>query len=143
MKIVDLNANDIDKILKLYSLYFDDGWNKNMLTGAFNFNRFFAIGLQEEDLVGVITYSLSDVDADIEGLVISKEYRNKGLALFLLSELEKRLKEKNVQKVFLEVRESNISAKNLYIKNGYQQINLRKKYYNDGENAIVMAKELI
>ena len=143
MKIVDLNANDIDKILKLYSLYFDDGWNKNMLTGAFNSNRFFAIGLQEEDLVGVITYSLSDVDADIEGLVISKEYRNKGLALFLLSELEKRLKGENVQKVFLEVRESNIPAKNLYIKNGYQQINLRKSYYNDGENAIVMAKELI
>lgn len=143
MKIVDLNANDIDKILELYSLYFDDGWNKNMLTGAFNSNRFFAIGLQEEDLVGVITYSLSDVDADIEGLVISKEYRNKGLALFLLSELEKRLKGENVQKVFLEVRESNIPAKNLYIKNGYQQINLRKSYYNDGENAIVMAKELI
>ena len=41
----------------------------------------------------------------------------------------------------LEVRESNIKAQNLYLKSGYTKSGIRKGYYSDGENAIVMLYE--
>ena len=60
----------------------------------------------------------------------------------LIQGLEKALLEKNIEKIFLEVRLSNLPAQNLYIKNGFNRINVRKSYYSDGEDAVVMAKEL-
>ena len=47
-----------------------------------------------------------------------------------------------IEKIFLEVRASNTPARNLYIQNGYNEISIRKKYYSDNEDAIVMAKEI-
>ena len=51
------------------------------------------------------------------------------------------LKNQDLNKVLLEVRESNLPAKNLYIKHGFEQISIRKKYYSDGENAVILIKE--
>ena len=143
MKIVDLFASDIEKILLLYQDNFADGWNKAMLESAFSSNRFLAIGIEEEQsLIGVITCSFNDFDADIEGVTIDKEFRRNGFAKALLGLLEVKLKEKNIEKVFLEVRESNTPARQLYSGAGYSEINVRKKYYSDGEDAVIMAKEL-
>lgn len=142
MNIVELSISDIDKILELYSKNFSDGWSKKMLESAFNTNRFIALGIGQEKLIGIITCSLTEFDADIESIVIDKEFRKQGLAKLILEKLEERLKSKKIEKIFLEVREGNIPAKNFYIKNGFSKINLRKSYYDDGENAVIMAKEI-
>ncbi len=143
MKIVDLLSSDIDKILALYENNFADGWNKNMLEGAFNSGRFISIGIEEDEkLIGLISCSTTEFDADIEGITIDKDFRRNGFAKALLGLLEVKLKEKNIEKVFLEVRLSNTPAKNLYLGAGYKEISIRKKYYSDGEDAVIMAKEL-
>ena len=143
MKIVDLFKHDVDKIVELYEKNFADGWNKNMLESAFNSGRFICIGIEEENkLIGLISCSITEFDADIEGVTIDKDFRRNGFAKALLGILEVKLKEKNIEKVFLEVRESNAPAKNLYLGAGYKEINVRKKYYSDGEDAVIMAKEL-
>ena len=60
-----------------------------------------------------------------------------------MDKAESKLVSLGVNKVFLEVRSSNISAIALYEKKGYTKISVRKKYYADGEDALVMVKELI
>ena len=45
--------------------------------------------------------------------------------------------------IFLEVRESNIAAIQLYKRYHFEQVGVRKSYYQDGENAIVMKKSLV
>ncbi len=143
MKIVDLFATDIDRIVDLYKDNFDDGWNKNMLESAFNSSRFICLGIEEDEkLIGLVSCSLTDYDADIEGITIDKEYRKNGFAKALLGLLEIKLVDKKIEKIFLEVRNSNTPAKNLYLGAGFKEINVRKKYYSDGEDAVVMAKEL-
>lgn len=143
MKIVDLLSSDVDKIVELYEKNFADGWNKNMLESAFDSGRFICIGIEEENkLIGLISCSTTDFDADIEGITIDKDFRRNGFAKALLGILEVKLKEKNIEKVFLEVREGNTPAKNLYLGADYKEINVRKKYYSDGEDAVIMAKEL-
>ncbi len=143
MKIVDLLSGDIDKIVALNQKNFADGWNKSMLESAFSTGRFICIGIEEDEkLIGLISCSATDYDADIESITIAEEYRRNGFAKALLGLLEVKLKEKNIEKVFLEVRESNTPAKNLYLGAGYNEIHKRKKYYSDGEDAVIMAKEL-
>lgn len=58
----------------------------------------------------------------IEELYLKKEFRKKGLGKVLLSETEEKIKEKT-KRIRLEVTENNLSAINLYRKNGYTDLN--------------------
>ena len=43
--------------------------------------------------------------------------------------------------VFLEVKRTNFPAINLYLGFGFEEIDIRKKYYIDGEDALVMFRK--
>ncbi len=144
MNLVWLKSDDAEKIAELYGSDFADGWSGKMLCDAFLTGRFLALGIEiEQKLVGVITSSTTLFDADIESVYVKKEFRKQGLASTLIKGLEKALLEKNIEKIFLEVRLKNLPAQNLYIKHHFNKISERKNYYHDGEDAVIMAKELI
>ena len=143
MKLTCLLEKDAQKIVDLYKDNFSDGWNLEMILSAYKNQRFICIGAFEgNELIGVITCDFNEFDADIEGVVVKKEYRNKGVGGLLISELEQKLIEQEKEKIFLEVRKGNFIAKKLYEKMGFKIISERKGYYSDGEDAVVMAKEL-
>ena len=143
MKLTCLLEKDAELIVDFYKDNFSDGWNIEMILSAYKNQRFIALGAFDKDeLIGVITCDFNEFDADIEGVVVKKEYRNRGIGALLISELEKKLKKAHKEKIFLEVRKSNLPAKKLYEKMGFNVISQRKGYYSDNEDAIVMAKEL-
>jgi len=77
------------------------------------------------------------------GMGVKKRYRGMGLGKLLLSEAEKWAKEKEVQKVKLEVFSSNDRALGLYQKFGYRiEASLKNEYIIDGKfvDAIWMSK---
>ena len=144
MILSTLNKSDVDSIVALYQGNFPDGWNKNMLESAFDGGRFIAIGAFDGDkLIGAITCSVSFEDADIEGVVTDVAYRRKGVASALIKKAQELLLSKGVNRLLLEVRESNFSAIGAYEKAGFTRLSIRKGYYCDGENAVVMVKERI
>ncbi|MBO5927696.1 MAG: ribosomal protein S18-alanine N-acetyltransferase [Clostridia bacterium] len=141
--IVELFSHNVDSILEIYASDFKDGWNRGQLLSAFSSGRFVSFAVKKNDkIVSVITCSVSFEEADLEGIVTLKEHKNKGYAKALIEHLIAFLKEKKVEKLFLEVREGNLSAINLYKKVGFNQISIRKKYYQNGENALIMVKEI-
>ena len=142
MVIESLYKNSISEILALYNGNFSDGWTESMLDSGFDGGRLFAFGAyMDKKLVGVITISLSLDDADIEGVVVDKEFRCKGIAKALIERAHDFILSKGIKKVLLEVRQSNAPAISLYKSVGYTQISTRKGYYQDGENALILIKE--
>ena len=140
--IKELSSSNVKDILSL-DFEFSDSWTESEFVSGFNNGRFFVLGcVINDEIVGYIAYSLGFDTADVEGIAVKTRFRRNGIAKSLYKEAEARLISKNIEKVFLEVRESNFSAKNLYENLGFSQISLRKKYYSDGENAVVMCKEL-
>ena len=114
-----------------------------MLESGFDGGRLNALGaFFQTQLVGVVTFSLSIDDADIEGVVVDKQFRKQGIGEKLMHSAHEFILDKQIKSVLLEVRESNINAISLYQKLGYQRIAVRKNYYSDGENALVLRKEL-
>ena len=143
MTLKVLTQKDINLITDLYSEDFSDGWNSEMLLSAFKEGRFNAVGcFSEEDLVGVVTYTKGLDDADIEGIVTRSSFRNKGIATLLFDFAKEDIKKSGIEKILLEVRESNVSAISFYKKQGFKEISVRKKYYADGENALIFVKEI-
>ncbi len=144
MNFLRLAERDVDLILSIQKDNFLDGWNKEQLISAFNSGDFFAVGLDVGGrLVGLITYSLVIDVADIEGVVVLCSERGKGYGKALVDYAVKDLTAKGAKSALLEVREGNNSAIALYLSRGFGKISVRKKYYSDGENALVMKKELI
>jgi ribosomal-protein-alanine N-acetyltransferase len=69
-------------------------------------------------------------------------YRRCGRAQKILDRLIEEAHTRGVKKLFLEVRVSNAGAMMLYLKNGFVGLYTRSRYYPDGEDAVVMKKEL-
>ena len=67
------------------------------------------------------------------------EYRGRGIGGVLLQACEGRLK---MPRVRLNVRVSNLSAIHLYQRMGYRQVSIWPRYYQDGEDALILEKSL-
>ncbi|GAB4545396.1 MAG: ribosomal protein S18-alanine N-acetyltransferase [Anaerolineales bacterium] len=75
----------------------------------------------------------------IATIAVDTRFRRRGAGRALLRACEARL---NVPRARLTVRPSNFNAIALYQSEGYQTIDLWKKYYDDGEDGMVMEKQL-
>lgn len=79
-------------------------------------------------------------EADIARICVEEEFRGQGIATRLLEELIKQSEKAGAAKFFLEVRESNQAARNLYEHIGFTQAGVRRKYYEEPEeDAMLMA----
>ena len=134
-----LDLTHVDKILDLEKEY-KDGFKRKVLISSFNNPNFFVFGIYDNlSLIGTVSFSYQFEQGDIESVFVLKEYRKKGVASSLLSFSIDYLKDKVVNKIFLEVREGNIPAISLYKKFGFKSIKIRERYYSDGENAVIMS----
>lgn len=97
---------------------------------------------EQDTLVGYVSIRLLGVEAEIYNIAIKNEMRGRAFGSVLMSTALALAKRSNVETVFLEVRESNIPALALYKKMGFFQTGVRKSYYPDGENALLMTCEL-
>ena len=75
---------------------------------------------------------------ELENVVVAPTARRNGLGKRLLNELLAAAKKTDSTAVFLEVRESNVPARTLYEKAGFEQTGRRKAYYtNSSEDAVL------
>ena len=80
-------------------------------------------------------------EADITNVCTAPAARAKGVATAMLGALMDAGKSRGVVEFFLEVRESNVPARSLYTKLGFEEIGLRKNYYEEPkEHAVLMKK---
>lgn len=89
--------------------------------------------------------SIAANEAHILNICISKDLQGRGFGKKLLYKLLDVAEQSDVDSVFLEVRDSNTAAIQLYEQEGFNRIGLRKAYYpaDDGhEDAIVFARAL-
>ena len=136
--------NDLDQIAALEKECFPDPWNRRMLAESFLSEHFFGVLLEEEGaLVGYGGMGIAQDEGEIQLIAVSEMYRRCGRGKIILNDLLALAKERGVKRVFLEVRVSNASAQLLYLKSGFVGLYCRSRYYPDGEDAVVMAKELI
>jgi ribosomal-protein-alanine N-acetyltransferase len=93
----------------------------------------------EGTLLGYIDFYIIAGEAHMLNLAIHPAWRKKGLATQLLTHSFDYLKHQNVMQFFLDVREGNRDAIELYKKFGFDIVGKRKRYYVEtNEDALVM-----
>uniref|UniRef100_A0A7V4JPV9 [Ribosomal protein bS18]-alanine N-acetyltransferase n=1 Tax=Thermodesulfobacterium geofontis TaxID=1295609 RepID=A0A7V4JPV9_9BACT len=96
---------------------------------------------KKEKIIGYLIFREIKPEIEIFKIGVKKEYQRKGVGTKLMQKLIEFAKEKNINKIFLEVKASNLPAYNFYKKLGFKETYRRKRYY-DNEDAIVMTKEI-
>ena len=93
-------------------------------------------------VVGMIVVWLIVDEAHVATLATHPDFRRQGIGQRLLSDALRHLIEEGAKSSFLEVRESNLAAQEMYRKFGYEATGRRRRYYRDNdEDAILMNLE--
>lgn len=96
-------------------------------------------------LVGFIATNNLSPEGEILSVAVDEKARNNGVGKALLSHALEYLKTKGVEKVFLEVAVDNVAAIALYRGAGFEDLYVRKDYYNDhghGVDALILVKNI-
>lgn len=137
--ISEMNLLDLENIKGCLLTDFDNFWSYNILKQELeNGKSKYFVAKQENEIVGFAGILLIIDQVNIMNIVVKKDKRNFGIGSSLLEEIIRYSKIHNATSITLEVNEKNILAIKLYKKYGFKQVGLRRKYYNNEDNAILM-----
>ena len=138
MQIVKLTTQNLNELVELYNQQFgDEAWTKEQISSAFNNNSVAYYGILEgAELVCFAGIMESLDDINLLDIATKNGFKQKGYAKAMLRFLIA-LKKEN-QTFSLEVKSKNLPAIKLYESFGFKTLNIRKKYYKDGDNALCM-----
>ena len=139
IKIFKMTSEDIELISKNFNTDFDEFWSIDNLKNDFNNpNSSYFIAKLNDEIVGFVgTLKIVD-ELNIMNIATKVDKRSLGIATKLLSYVIEYSKSIGCKSITLEVNENNIPAIHLYEKFNFKRIGLRKKYYNNTDNAILM-----
>ena len=143
-----MKKEDITSLVAIENDSFKDGkYSKDQLLYEYKENPFSKILVNVDNNIvnAFLIYMVTFNSATIVQIAVMPKLRKKGIASKLLKAMEKELTKKygEIENVTLEVRDSNKSAIKLYLKNGYKKNHVKKKYYDNGDDAIYMMKVLL
>lgn len=135
-----IREKDLEELAALEQEIFPDPWSKKGLEETLGQPGAVIFGVWEEEILAgyVIFYYVPD-EGEIARIGVARPFRRRGAAGMLFERLLMFCAERGVEKLFLEVRESNAPARAFYRKCGFKENGIRKKFYtNPSEDAILM-----
>jgi len=141
MQIVKMEPRHIPAILQVEQECFHSPWSEKMfseeISGKFSHYYVAEVGGCAVAYMGM--WALSG-EGHITNIAVAKAYRRQGIAKALLNRFIEIAKEENLEFMTLEVRTSNAPAIALYKSFGFEQVGVRKKYYDNSEDALLLTK---
>ena len=95
---------------------------------------------ENNKIIGFVSSIFDGTNLEILNLVIQREEQSKGYGTKLLTALFEWVAPLGLMHIFLEVRKTNYKAISFYQKLGFKIIHVRKEYYCNKEDALVMQK---
>src|SRR5690349_23263195 len=136
---------DLEQVAQVEQQSYAFPWSENIFRDCLRVGYTCrALDLQGQ-IIGYGVMSLGAGEAHVLNVCVRDEFRNVGFGRRLLEHLIERAGSAGVNEAFLEVRPSNLSAIRLYQRLGFEQIGIRRGYYQapDGrEDAIVLKLDL-
>lgn len=139
LEISDMTISDFEIISPILTSDFDDFWSIQTLHSELNNpNSHYVVAKINTEIVGFAGIWKSIDDVHITNIVVKKDFRKNGIGSLLLQKLILLTNELGYKELTLEVNANNEIARRLYLKNGFKELGIRKRYYNNTDDAIIM-----
>lgn len=109
-------------------------WSESLFADSLALNRYFSFVVLADDSASTIAgFYVAEViagEASLHNIAVAEQFQGRGLGRELLAHMLEQCRQSSVSKVFLEVRDTNGKAINLYQSQGFQTDGVRKNYYS-------------
>ncbi|HEV2372491.1 MAG TPA: ribosomal protein S18-alanine N-acetyltransferase [Streptosporangiaceae bacterium] len=127
------------------AVFGDEAWSADMLTDELAGragNRYYLVAEADAEILGYGGLVLLGGDqADVGTLAVAAAHWGQGIGAALLTGLLAEAERQGCTEVFLEVRVDNDRAQRLYRRHGFEDVGLRRGYYQpSGADALVMRR---
>ncbi|MDY7038887.1 MAG: ribosomal protein S18-alanine N-acetyltransferase [Thermodesulfobacteriota bacterium] len=146
--IIDITIKNeyiyLESILEIENLSFPSPWSLQLFKEEINnpITSLWAL-MTDEALSGYICFWMFDSDIQLINIAIHPNRRGQGLGHYLITEMIESVSSKGINSIWLDVRPSNLAARKLYKKVGFEEISRKARYYKDtAEDAITMTLTL-
>lgn len=140
----DMEERDLERVAEIEVLSFSSPWSVEAFRKELKENNLAVYLVCELDgnLAGYMGMWKVVDEGHVTNIAVAPEFRKAGIGNALLSEMVRRAGEAGLVSMTLEVRASNVSAISLYEKHKFNNVGTRPKYYDNGEDAMIMWKTL-
>lgn len=139
-----MTEEDVAAVAALEGENFSRPWSYDAFFQTLSDENYIVIIAKDRDaLLGYCVLLCTGEEADITNVCTAPSARGKGMATAMLTVLMEEGKNRGVAEYFLEVREGNVPARSLYTKLGFEEIGLRKNYYEEPKEHAVLMKKIL
>jgi ribosomal-protein-alanine N-acetyltransferase len=144
LKIRRVQPNDIFPVIDIAFDTLPERYNPSIFNQFYeSFPDGFLIALRNNSIIGfLIGIKTSPNIARILMLAVKEKNRKQGIGSALLSQFLSEMKHQNITRVELEVRTTNQDALDFYKTQGFILQEILHHFYQNGENAYSMKKDL-
>lgn len=134
-----MSKEDIPGVLEVEKSSFSTPWSENSFYEELNNPlAHYLVAKDNEKVVGYMGYWHIVDEGHITNVAVHSDYRRQGIGHLLVESVLLYIKESNIQRMTLEVRESNKGAIHLYESFGFRALGRRKDYYDSPkEDAVI------
>ena len=143
-----MTGADLPAVHRLEQVLFpEDAWSEELLSAELadqpRTRHYVVAEASGGDIVGYAGLAAAGGQADVQTIGVRGDQRGSGIGAALLTALLDEAARRNSESVFLEVRADNDGARRLYRRFGFDEVGLRKRYYQPSDvDAIVMCRKL-
>ena len=130
---------DLQSILFIAAHIFKkEQWSRNMLEEELvsSPDRISWVATYNKEILGYLMIRYLKNEINIMNMAVTHLFQRKGIGRLLINHMIKDFP--MYTSIFLEVKKGNFPAINLYSSVGFKQVGLRRNYYQDGKDAILM-----
>jgi [ribosomal protein S18]-alanine N-acetyltransferase len=137
--IRSMEEKDLKQVLEIEKSSFSRPWTHNDFLDSLKAPNIYMVAEVEDEIAGYCGLWGVAGEGQINNVAVAQKYRNKGIALAMLTQLICIGREQGLVEYTLEVRKSNLPAISVYHKLGFIDEGFRKNYYEEpAEDALIM-----
>ncbi len=142
-ELAPLTAAHAALIAGMHHVCFAEPWSEKAMTELLVLPGVYGwLASAEGRPEGFVMARVAADEAEILTIMVLPPYRRHGVAQRLLQAALDNAKMHGAQKMYLEVASSNENAMQLYTKVGFVLVGRRKRYYADGVDALLLARDV-
>ena len=139
MRFEGLKPEHLSQMAEIEKEAFDEPWTVGMFTPELsNPNAYYLVGILGEEVICYGGFHPVLDEGQIANIAVRADMRGKGYGKLLMKNLLELAKQVGVKRITLEVKDINERAVNLYKSLGFTGEGIRKRYYANRYDALVM-----
>jgi ribosomal-protein-alanine N-acetyltransferase len=139
MRIRPMDVRDLEQVMAIEEASFADPWLPEAFLAEVDGPLGIAAVLEEDGcIVGYTTFRTVVDEGHLMNIAVASGRRGEGWGRRLLAYVIETCRGRGALYLYLEVRPSNVAARTMYERTGFVEQGVRKRYYRDGEDALLM-----